>query len=254
MNCPFRTPAALIGACAMLMLGPQAFAQDAAASAATPGEAAAPAVPTAAKKPVKLQGHHAKSVAQIAGADSAKKSPVPASAASGSVAAAAPNPPAQAATGVAQAPVSATPPTGEFDPVVHARSAKIGVCMDNIVGQSGRVIDRPHQAASTWVTSAPDENVFQSIVSLSYPNKQMPNAAAVILAAPIGANKCQGQSVQIFPTARSCTAVQASLIQIGKTIATLENLPLVQLKDGSRNLLMPTAGGGCVVITVQLRQ
>ncbi len=171
--------------------------------------------------------------------------------------------PAPAAANAVQAPTAqsgaATPalaatPIGEFEPVVHARNAKIGLCMDNIVGQSARVIDRPHQAASTWVTDAPNENVFSSIISLSYPNKVTPNGAAVILAAPLGAGKCQGQSVQIYPTARSCTAVQASLIQIGKTIGTLENLPLLQLKDGSRNLLMPTAGGGCVVVTVQLRQ
>jgi hypothetical protein len=150
------------------------------------------------------------------------------------------------------APQSAREPTGEFQPVVQARAAKITTCMDKIVSMSARVIDRPHAAVSTYVQAAPDENVFEAIIGMNYPNKEMPNGAAVILAAPMNGPKCEGETIQIYPTTNSCTAVQASLIKNGRTLTSLNSLPLLQTKDGSRNLLIPTAGGGCVVIGITL--
>ncbi len=150
------------------------------------------------------------------------------------------------------APQSARAATGEFQPVVQARAANITTCMDKIVGMSARVIDRPHSAVSTYVQAAPNENVFEAIVGMNYPNKEMPNGAAVVLAAPIGATKCQGQTIQIYPTTNSCTAVQASLVKNGHTLTSLNSLPLLQTKDGTRDLLIPTAGGGCVVVGIAL--
>jgi hypothetical protein len=259
MRCLWKTRgAALIGVCAVVICGHESLAQSASGIPQNAEEAIAPgpaAASTMSQKRPRVQARNHQPAAHKTRVEAAKK---PGSGGSAGSSAAQPDSgpamPAAQALSAAQTPVTITPPLGEFDPVVHARNAKIGVCMDNIVGQSSRVIDRPHQAASTWASSAPDQNVFQSIVSLSYANKQMPKAAAVILAAPIGATKCQGQSVQIFPTTRACSAVQASMIKIGKTIATLESLPLLQLQDGSRSLLVPSPGGGCVVVTVQLRQ
>jgi hypothetical protein len=137
--------------------------------------------------------------------------------------------------------------------VLHAQGAKIATCMDTIVGESASVIDSTHTAISSWSTTSPDENVFLSIIGLSYANKLGPNAAAVILAAPIGSNKCAGETVQIYPFAQSCSAIQASLIKEGRTIAMLRGLPVVETKTGFRNVLLPTMGGGCVVIAVGLR-
>ncbi len=125
--------------------------------------------------------------------------------------------------------------------------------MDNILAQSASVIYTAHTAISTWVSAAPNDNVFQSIVGLSYPNKGAPNAAAVIFAAPLGPGKCQGQTVQIYPTAQPCSAVQASLIKEGRTIGTLQALPVVEGKGGVRDLLLPTAGGGCVIVAIGIR-
>ena len=150
------------------------------------------------------------------------------------------------------APQSVGEPTGEFEPVLHARSAQITTCMDKIVALSGRVIDRPHQAVSSWVQAAPNDHVFQSIVGLTYPNKGAPNGAAIVLAAPLGTAKCEGETVQIYPTTSSCTAVQATLVKNGRTLTTLQSLPLLETKDGNRNLLMPTAGGGCVIVSIGL--
>jgi hypothetical protein len=146
-----------------------------------------------------------------------------------------------------------TNPTGELQAVIHAQNAKVTTCMDNILAQSAAVIDTSHTAISTWVTSAPNDNLFQSIVGLSYPNKGAPNAAAVILAAPLGPNRCQGQTVQVYPTAQPCSAVQAALIKEGHTLGMLQALPVVETKNGIRDVLLPSSGGGCVIVAVALR-
>jgi hypothetical protein len=159
-----------------------------------------------------------------------------------------------ASPAAAPEPQSAPGQVGEFQPVLHAQGAKISACMDTIVGESAAVIDSAHTAISSWSNTAPDSNTFVSIVGLSYANKAAPNAAAVIVAAPIGSGKCQGATLQVYPVAQSCSALQASLIKEGHTIAALQALPVVETKSGSRDVLIPTAGGGCVLLAVSLRQ
>jgi hypothetical protein len=157
----------------------------------------------------------------------------------------------------AEAPVPQPAPggaVGEFQPVLHAETAKITTCMDTIVAESAAVIDSAHTAISSWNTAAPNDNAFVSIIGLSYANKAAPNAAAVIVAAPDGAHKCHGATVQIYPVARSCSAMQAELIKEGHTIAMLRALPVVETKAGSRDVLIPTSGGGCAVVAVGMRQ
>lgn len=155
----------------------------------------------------------------------------------------------------AEAPVPEAPAgtVGEFQPVLHAQGAKITTCMDTIVTESAAVIDSAHTAISSWNTAAPNDNAFVSIVGLSYANKAAPNAAAVIVAAPDGAAKCHGAMVQIYPVARSCSAIQAELIKEGRTIAVLRALPVVETKAGTRDILIPTSGGGCAVVAVAAR-
>ena len=142
---------------------------------------------------------------------------------------------------------------GELQPVLHAQGAKITTCMDTIINQASSVIDSAHTAISTWVTSAPNDNAFQSTVGLSYPNKAAPNAAAILFAAPVGSGRCEGETVQIYPTAQACSIVQANLIKEGRTVATLQALPVVETKSGARDILLPSAGGGCVVVAIGLK-
>ena len=92
-----------------------------------------------------------------------------------------------------------------------------------------------------------------SIVGLSYANKAAPNGAAIMFAAPVGSNKCEGGTVQVYPSAQPCSVLQASLIKQGSTVAMLRALPVVETKNGYRDVLLPTAGG-CVLISVGLRQ
>jgi hypothetical protein len=150
-------------------------------------------------------------------------------------------------------PQAGPDPLGELQPVLHAQGAKITTCMDTIINQASSVIDTTHTAISTWVTSAPNDNAFQSTVGLSYPNKSAPNAAAILFAAPVGPGRCEGETVQIYPTAQACSLVQANLIKEGHTLATLQALPVVETKTGARDILLPSAGGGCVIVAIGLK-
>ena len=154
----------------------------------------------------------------------------------------------------AAAPRAAPDAVGALEPVLHAQKAKITTCMDTIARQSAATIAGPHAAISSWTSAAPDQNLFVSMLGLSYKSPVAPNAAAVLLAAPLGPGRCQGAVVQIVPSARPCSVIQASLVKTGKTIAMLEGLPVVQSASGVRNLLLPTAGGGCTLVAVGLQE
>lgn len=144
-------------------------------------------------------------------------------------------------------------PAGEFEPVIHARGAKITTCMDRILAQSHAIIDRPHTAISTWNQAAPNEHPFQSVIGLTYPSKVAPNGIAVIFAAPLSGDKCEGGTVQVIPTAQPCSTVQARLINVGRTIGMLQAMAVVEMRDGSREILVPGASGGCVIVTARHR-
>ncbi|MGH7028950.1 MAG: hypothetical protein ACREE9_21845, partial [Stellaceae bacterium] len=154
------------------------------------------------------------------------------------------------------APAPRAPPdaVGALQPVLHAQQAKITTCMDTIVRQSAAAIDGPHAAISSWTSAAPNRNLFVSMVGLSYKSPVAPNGAAVMLAAPLGPGRCEGEIVQIVPSARSCSVIQASLVKAGRTIAMLRGLAVVQTNLGARDLLMPTVGGGCTLVAVGLRE
>lgn len=164
---------------------------------------------------------------------------------------AAAKPPAQPEAAQAPAPVAVAGP-GELQPVLHARDANLAMCMDHVVTLSASAIDTRHTAASTWSTAAPDANPFTSIVGLSYNNQTTPNGLAILISAPLVAGRCGGGVIQIYPTSNSCSVVQAALIKRGKTLGSIEKLPLVETGDGVRNILMPTVGGGCTVVSVRL--
>ena len=164
----------------------------------------------------------------------------------------APGAPAPAANSQPLSPKPQSEPVGELQPVIHASQAKLTTCMDNVIRQSGQVIDRAHSAISTWSKDAPNENAFQSIVGLTYPNPAAPNGLALIFAAPIGVSKCEGESVQIYPTSQSCSKVHADLHEFGHTIGSVGNLPIVETKDGGRDILIPSAGSGCVIVSVRI--
>lgn len=143
-------------------------------------------------------------------------------------------------------------PVGELQPVLHARQAGLTYCMDNVIRQSGKSINSKHSAITTWSKNKPNENAFQSIIGLSETNTLTPNGLALIFAAPINLNKCEGQSVEIHPAALSCTKAHANLLEVGRTLGEVGNLPVIEAKDGSRIILIPTTGGGCVIVSVHI--
>jgi hypothetical protein len=139
---------------------------------------------------------------------------------------------------------------GELQPALHARAAGLTTCMDNVITQAGKVIDQPHTAISSWSKEKPNDHAFQSIAGLFSGNSLAPNGLALIFAAPLDAKKCEGESVQIYPTGQSCTKSHALLLNFGRTIGSIGNLPIVETSDGGRTILIPSAGGGCVIVSV----
>ena len=105
---------------------------------------------------------------------------------------------------------------------------------------------------SEWFTGAADSHVFQSVVSLAYPNRIAPHATAIVLGAPTASHTCDTSAVEIIPTARACNEVLADLLKTEKVVADLSGLLVTQGAAGTRQMLMPTAGNGCVVIAVSL--
>ena len=105
---------------------------------------------------------------------------------------------------------------------------------------------------SQWFTGAANSHMFESIVSLAYPNRVAPRAAAILVAAPTATQNCDTSTVQVFPTARPCNVVEADLLKDGKVIADLAGVPVTQSPNGARQILLPTAGNGCVMIVVTL--
>jgi hypothetical protein len=239
-----------------------AVAGPSSAAAAAPGELlfaqaedqnqpaeAAPAAPPAAKPETKpAPKHPPKPAPKPQAAAPAKTTPQPSPAPAAGPPAATP-----AAAPAQPAPPQPPPSTAaEPQPLVHASQAGVKSCLDGIARAANGTIDTQHAAMSQWFTGAADSHLFQSIISLAYPNKIAPHAAAVLLAAPTEGQSCDTSTVQIFPTARPCNAVLADLLKDGKVIADLAGMPVSQTPNGARQLLMPTAGNGCVMIVVNL--
>ena len=182
--------------------------------------------------------------------------PAPAAAAPAAIPSAAPPaaPGAQPSGQPAEAAPAKPPPAtaAEPQPLVHAAQAGVKSCLDGIARAANATIDTEHAAMSQWSTAAPNSHMFESIVSLAYPNRIAPRAAAILLAAPTPAQNCDASTVQIFPTARPCNIVEADLLKEGKVIADLGGLPVTQSPNGARQILLPTAGNGCVMIVVTL--
>ena len=164
------------------------------------------------------------------------------------IAAGAPAVAAPAAT-AAIPPVSAPSLT---QPLKHARDAGVTTCLGALERASANAVDADHDAFSTWSTSAPNEHLFQSIAMMRYDNKIAPRSASVLLVTPVAASACEGGSVQVVPSARSCADIQAQLMQGGKTLANLTGLPLIENVAGIRQILLPSPGNGCVMISVGL--
>ncbi|WP_294540000.1 hypothetical protein [uncultured Rhodoblastus sp.] len=170
-------------------------------------------------------------------------------------------PPAPApapASSAPPAPIQPAPPAplpvgaAEPQPLAHAAQAGVKACLDGLVRAANATIDAPHTAMSNWYTGAADSHVFESIVSLTYPNKVAPRAAVVLLGSPTSNHGCDTSYIQVFPTARPCNEIQGDLLKEGKVAANLSGLAVTVGGNGARQLLLPAPGNGCVIVVVGL--
>jgi len=141
-------------------------------------------------------------------------------------------------------------PAGQLQPQVHASNAGITTCFDSLARASSHVIDGPHRAFSFWDPRKANTGTFRSVVSLSYGGNVSPRGAALIINSPLKDESCDATTVQVVPTSRPCSAIQASLIEKGKAAANLAGLALIQTPAGINYLLLPTAGDGCTIVSM----
>lgn len=142
---------------------------------------------------------------------------------------------------------------GPLQPVLHAQAAGVLTCAQGFVKATRGVVDSKHKAVSSWVTQAPDKHVFSSVVALDYPVKAAPKAVAIVAATPTEGKGCDTTSVQVYPTTRSCAAIEEDLAKDGRTSNDLNGVHFLRAKSGFQHLLLPGPGGaGCVIVAVAI--
>lgn len=143
-------------------------------------------------------------------------------------------------------------PASELQPQRHAANGRISACYDTLARASSSVIDGNHEAFSFWDTSKPNERPFRSVVALNYANQSTSRGAAIIINGKSASGDCDSTTVQVLPTARSCSAIQNELMKDGKAIANLAGLSLIRNPQNSSYILLPTSGGGCAIVAMNI--
>lgn len=137
-------------------------------------------------------------------------------------------------------------PADRPQPVIHAKNAGFGPCLTAVERGAAVSIDTPHIAFSSWNPGAPNLHVFESIVALVHNNQMAPRSASIILATPASSG-CDSIAVQVYPTARPCPDIERDMLQTSRALGSLAGLSLLE-KAETRQMLMPTAGNGCVIV------
>jgi hypothetical protein len=160
---------------------------------------------------------------------------------------------ADAPADAAQAPAQAAAvPALVFPALQHAAQAGASECLGPFGQMLQRTIDAPHDAHSLWSVEAPALHAFVSIAGLRYANPIAPRGVVVASAGPNAVAGCDTMAVQILPSSRSCAAIQSGLGSGVKALGQIGDLPLLELADGSRIVLLPTAGNGCALVGVNV--
>lgn len=96
---------------------------------------------------------------------------------------------------------------------------------------------------------APDAHAVQGVVGMTYNLPELKGqAAGVVVAVPNG-ETCEGNLVRVAPFQKSCQDVLSLLPSGSKPAGELSGLPLYDLGDQGRALLV-SSGATCVVVTV----
>ncbi len=138
----------------------------------------------------------------------------------------------------------------ESQPVVHARSAAISSCLPAISELSRMTLDAPHTVMSTWNKTDANDHMFSSIAGMKYDNAVAPRAISIIAAAPNAKKTCDGESVQVQPSALSCETIQKNLVSQNGKVQDLGGISLISNEQPMRFALLPTSGNGCTVVSI----
>jgi hypothetical protein len=138
-------------------------------------------------------------------------------------------------------------PESVFDE--HARQGNIKTCA-KVFGVLGRLVaaDSPFTAQTQWDSTSGDSHAVESIVALNGgPGNPTQPAAGVVFAAPVG-ESCEGTLVRVTPTNSNCQAVAADLGKMNGKGASLGNLGVINMENGTQVMLVPF-GNACIAVS-----
>lgn len=99
--------------------------------------------------------------------------------------------------------------------------------------------------------TAPNTRPVRGAVGMTY---NLPNmkgqAAALISAAPVVGNKCEGQFVRVAPFQIGCSQILRDFPAGSKLIGNLSGVPLYQLGGAGGQALAIPSGENCIVVSV----
>ena len=104
--------------------------------------------------------------------------------------------------------------------------------------------------AAHWALTKPDQRPVSVFIGQKFANPAVPYGATGVFATPNGQSGCDGLSVQVVPSAMSCSKLRETLSAHGKQIGDLAGIPLME-DAGGQTMLVPTAADACVMVGVR---
>jgi len=133
----------------------------------------------------------------------------------------------------------------------HAVQAGVQTCAP-VVNHLGNVaIDTDYGVQSVWNREEPNQHMFWQLMGMHYTNRPgLDKAGAVLIAAPMTPQSCEGVLMQVIPSTRTCDAIEESLTKEGgKPLEVLGGVHNMISVRGERVMLLPAARS-CVIVSM----
>ncbi|MDE8344006.1 MAG: hypothetical protein POG24_09325 [Acidocella sp.] len=104
---------------------------------------------------------------------------------------------------------------------------------------------------SAWNRTNPANHSFQSVAVLNKPDNLPPDGLAALVVTPLANGTCDGVTLQVFPLAGTCPAVQSVILSSGgRILGPLLNSRVMIDAAGKRLILLPGFNNTCMAISV----
>ena len=144
-----------------------------------------------------------------------------------------------------------TPPdaASSQNPIVaQARDAGLKSCLKTI-GTESAAVQTDYAVVSNWAQTAPDEHLFESVLSMAQPGSEINRTVGMLVAAPT-THGCDTTAVHVMPIATGCDTVRAQQTKNGRAYGDFGGLMATSMENNSRQILVPAGPATCVLMTV----